>query len=307
MNWRINFLGNVVSFFIIIAFIVINYSCSSNNDNSKKEENIESINNQLTVTDTSSLTTKLMKQPTDSIVNESGGSWSTPLKNDISDTNSKGPNIFIWGPLFSLLGLILGFFLAVYILPKSNFFKKKKRSNGKSNEKLIQNNNEQRELHIKNLEQRNGMFERKIREQEIKIDELEKELEVFKINGKNEVISSVEVKTENLKYQVFYIDVPYKGGSYANAALRTNKDENFSNYKLLIHSNNLERGDLCLLDDAKFHNILTNMEVYLDPFCEVENPLDRPKAQKIVTMQNGSMERRGDKWIIVKKVKVKLI
>lgn len=213
----------------------------------------------------------------------------------------------IWNILKFVITFTLGIVVGIIGFTKYKSAKKKKNYSQDKMSDKDHSSFDGKNLRIEGLEKEKQLYKGKVEEQKIKIDELEHIIADHESNVKDNKPINYINKEENHTVQSYYIDLPERDGTYSNNSMKNHQDSIYSNYKLVVRSNNPNRGELYLLEDARFHNLLTNLSDYLEPFCTIENPLHRPKASSIKTFKRGIMIKRGDRWFIEEKLKLELV
>ena len=153
--------------------------------------------------------------------------------------------------------------------------------------------NEVRELKLKNQE-----FERQILELNRLVDDGS--------YTKPGIIPNIK-KTEpsGKGFVSTYFTIPENDGSFS-----IDKGEYFANSKKFYKieaAENSDYGKLYFLSGELDVKAINNIDFYLIPVCEVENLAISNSATRIIQEKNGTVVKIADKWVIDKKIKVKLI
>ncbi len=140
-----------------------------------------------------------------------------------------------------------------------------------------------------------------IETKETELNEKNNDLDCSKINS--------EVSHENTKQSHFPDFIFMPGPSIDGCFLETNGSEFFketvSLYKLRILNDNPNMANFEFNSDAfGIKNAVSYPDRYLEPICDSIN-LYNPTAKKIVTVNNGIVEKNGNKWVVLTKAKIK--
>lgn len=139
------------------------------------------------------------------------------------------------------------------------------------------------------------------------IRELERSASVSKVEpavseGPVEVI--LEVPKKELDNVVFYMPTPIdekvfdiRGKSDVFQPTRTL-------YKFLVHKSGNRAEFEFHSDDMGVRDAVNYPQRYITPVCEPQNSLNQ-NSKKIITVQKGTAENQGDKWIVTQKAKIR--
>lgn len=111
----------------------------------------------------------------------------------------------------------------------------------------------------------------------------------------------IENKTE------LYFTIPESDGSFKD--LNARKEKGLDCFYKIEPEDDCQSGKLHFLQGSYDLRALDNIDYYLSPVCEIQNISERSKARKIQMTGTGSVIKRGGRWIIdgKDKVKIKLI
>lgn len=104
---------------------------------------------------------------------------------------------------------------------------------------------------------------------------------------------------------VFYFGIPDSDGNFSTEKGATVLDDR-KLYKIITDAKG-ESGDLHFISGQFDLKAIDNIDYYLMPVCNVENISDRSFATRVLQKEPGKIVKISDKWVIDKKVKVKLI
>lgn len=116
---------------------------------------------------------------------------------------------------------------------------------------------------------------------------------------------SVRSANENKGQVSTYFTIPENDGSFS-----IEKGEYFANSKKFYKieaGENSDYGKLYFLSGDLDVKAINNIDFYLIPVCEVENLAMSNSATRIIQQQHGTVVKIADKWVVDKKIKVKLI
>jgi regulator of replication initiation timing len=116
-----------------------------------------------------------------------------------------------------------------------------------------------------------------------------------------------EVVTKNAGNNLItlYFSIPENDGNFSTEkGMPYADDKKF--YKIVFQETS-DKGSLHYITGEFDLKAIDSIDYYLMPACEVENLSHRVNAGKVIQIEPGTVNKMYDKWVIVKKVKVKLV
>jgi len=86
---------------------------------------------------------------------------------------------------------------------------------------------------------------------------------------------------------------------------KTDKNDPSVFYKIK-HADKENIGELFFIEEST-NNALQQIDTVLIPTCNIQNPEYAYSAKKIEVLSNGKVELKGDRWVIIEKIKIKFI
>jgi CRISPR/Cas system CSM-associated protein Csm4 (group 5 of RAMP superfamily) len=136
------------------------------------------------------------------------------------------------------------------------------------------------------------------------LEEAKKEISGLRHESNRSVKTNrvVEFEVKN-KTEVRFFSIPSKNGMFPEE--KASQEENENTWYKIEYQKNSSQGKLYYLAGKSDKRALNQIDLFLKPVCDLENPgLTNP--QKIQVLKPGKVELKDGRWVVGEKIKLRL-